>query len=56
MIIMAFISLPVYSCNKFHIGKTRRDFKIRFKKQISEIKFKKTDLNSHFAKHVLFFL
>ena len=41
------------SCNKFYIGKTNRNFKIRYKEHISEIRLKKTVPNSNFAKHVL---
>ena len=43
----------ICSFNKFYIGKTSRNFKIRYKEHISEIKLKKSSLKSNFAKHVL---
>jgi len=43
----------ICSCNKFYIGKTFRNFKIRYKEHISEIKLKKSSPKSNFAKHVL---
>ena len=43
----------ICSCNKFYIGKTSRNFKIRYKEHTSEIKFKKSSPKSNFAKHVL---
>ena len=43
----------ICSCNKFYIGKTSRNFKIRYKEHTSEIKLKKSSPKSNFAKHVL---
>jgi hypothetical protein len=41
------------NCGRFYIGKTNRNFNTRYKEHISEIKLKKTNPNSNFAKHVL---
>ena len=41
------------NCNTFYIGKTNRNFKIRYKEHIFEIKLKKNFPNSIFAKHIL---
>src|ERR1700678_4366730 len=43
----------ICSCNKFYIGKTSRNFKLRYKEHTSEIKLKKSSPKSNFAKHVL---